>query len=60
MVSQQASHMTDLEAASLMRNLIGGGVDTYFEFMGRHDWQHYACLHPGNGALPGSTSESPR
>ncbi|KAI4690247.1 hypothetical protein J4E81_007399 [Alternaria sp. BMP 2799] len=26
--SQQASHMTDLEVASLMGNLIGGGVDT--------------------------------
>ena len=28
MASQQASHMTDLEVASLMGNLIGGGVDT--------------------------------
>ncbi|KAI4608546.1 hypothetical protein J4E83_008982 [Alternaria metachromatica] len=28
MASQQASHMTDLEVASLMGNLIGGGIDT--------------------------------
>ena len=28
MASQQASHMTDVEVAGLMANLIGGGVDT--------------------------------